>query len=140
MDGLEINLKKLDSKSDISDFITTVKQKFAKDLLIFLSVPAKTEVLAKYYDFKALSKHTDHFIVQTAFLGASKNVTFHPSPLSGLWDVQNTVNSVLARLKVVSSRLNKICNKSKRQLYKSNENVKEPQTNIVSRFVILSQQ
>lgn len=99
VDGLEINLKKLDSKSDITDFISTIKEKFTKDLLIFVSVPAKNEILAKYYDFKALSKHTDYFLLQTAFLGASKNVTFHPSLLSGLWDAQNTVRFFLTLLK-----------------------------------------
>lgn len=93
VDGLEINLKKLDSKNDISEFITTVKSKIGSDLFLALSVPAKAEILAKYYDFKSLSKHADLFILQTAFLGASKNVTFHPSRLSGMWDMQNTVSS-----------------------------------------------
>nr|XP_023021193.1 uncharacterized protein LOC111509648 [Leptinotarsa decemlineata] len=94
IDGLEINLKKLDSKSDISDFISTVRSKLGSNLYLALSVPSRAETLAKYYDFKALSKHADVFILQTAFLGASKNVTFHPSRLSGLWDMQNTDSMV----------------------------------------------
>lgn len=92
LDGLEINLKKHDSKNDINDFISTIKSKLGSDLYLALSVPPKAETLAKYYDFKALSKSVDLFILQTAFLGASKNVSFHPSRLSGLWDMQNTVS------------------------------------------------
>lgn len=92
IDGLDVNLKKLDSKHDISDFISTIKTKIGTDLEIALSVPSKAELLAKYFDFKALSKHADLFILQTAFLGASANVTFHPSRLSGMWDMQNTVS------------------------------------------------
>lgn len=92
VDGLDINLKKLDSKHDISDFVSTVRTKLGSDLTVALSVPPRSEILAKYYDFKALSKHVDLFILQTAFLGASRNVTFHPSRLSGLWDMQNTVS------------------------------------------------
>jgi hypothetical protein len=92
VDGIEINLKKLDSKNDINDFISTVRSRLGSDLYIVLAVPSKAETLAKYYDFKALSKNADLFVLQTAFLGASKNVTFHPSRLSGLWDMQNTVS------------------------------------------------
>ncbi|RZB39635.1 mucin-17-like [Asbolus verrucosus] len=91
VDGIEIGLKKLDSKNDISDFISTVRSKLGADLYIILSVPPKAETVAKYYDFKTLSRNADLFVLQTAFLGASKNVTFHPSRLSGLWDMQNTV-------------------------------------------------
>lgn len=92
VDGLELNLRKLDSKNDIADFISTVKTKIGTDLDIALSVPAKADLVAKYFDFKALSKYADLFILQTAFLGASTNVTFHPSRLSGMWDMQNTVS------------------------------------------------
>lgn len=98
VDGLEVNLKKLDSKNDIADFISTIKTKLGSDLYVALSVPPKTEALAKYFDFKALSKYVDLFVLQTAFLGASKNVTFHPSRLSGLWDMQNTVSRVFSAI------------------------------------------
>lgn len=93
MDGVEVNLKKLDSKHDLTDFISTIRSKLASNLYVAVSVPAKAEILAKYYDFKSLSKNADVFVLETAFLGASKNVTFHPSRLSGLWDMQNTVRS-----------------------------------------------
>nr|XP_015838222.1 PREDICTED: uncharacterized protein LOC103314049 isoform X2 [Tribolium castaneum] len=107
VDGIEINLKKLDSKNDISDFISTVRSKLGADLSIVLSVPSKAETLAKYYDFKALSKNADLFILQTAFLGASKNVTFHPSRLSGLWDMQNT-DSVVDLVSGLGAPLSKL--------------------------------
>ncbi|XP_060523259.1 uncharacterized protein LOC132700143 [Cylas formicarius] len=90
VDGLDINLKKLNSKSDIVDFISTVKSKIGSDLELMLSVPARPELLAKFFDFKALSKYVSAFIMQTDFMGASENVTFHPSRLSGMWDMQNT--------------------------------------------------
>lgn len=93
VDGLEINLNKLDSRTDISDFIATAKSKLGSELYTAVSIPARAELLAKYYDFKGLIKHADSFILQTAFLGASTNVTFHPSRLSGLWDMQNAVSS-----------------------------------------------
>ncbi|KAH1016806.1 hypothetical protein HUJ04_007975 [Dendroctonus ponderosae] len=93
VDGLELNLKKLTSKNDISDFISTIKTKLGSDLDIALSVPSKPELVAKYFDFKALSKHAELFILETAFLGASTNITFHPSRLSGMWDMQNTLQN-----------------------------------------------
>ncbi|KAG5895925.1 hypothetical protein JTB14_016329 [Gonioctena quinquepunctata] len=107
VDGLEINLKKLDSKNDISDFISTVRSKLGSDLYLALSVSSKAETLAKYYDFKALSKYTDVFILQTAFLGASKNVTFHPSRLSGQWDMQNT-DSIVDLVSGLGAPLSKV--------------------------------
>ncbi|XP_044253485.1 uncharacterized protein LOC123004333 isoform X2 [Tribolium madens] len=107
VDGIEINLKKLDSKNDISDFISTVRSKLGANLYIVLSVPSKAETLAKYFDFKALSKNADLFILRTAFLGASKNVTFHPSRLSGLWDMQNT-DSVVDLVSGLGAPLSKL--------------------------------
>lgn len=98
MDGLEINLRKIDDKNDVPDFISTVKSKLGSNLNFAISIPPKAEILAKYYDLKALTKHADLFILQTAFLGASQNVTFHPSRLSGLWDMQNTVSNSLTAL------------------------------------------
>lgn len=95
IDGLEIKLQKLDSKNDISEFIGTIRSRLGNDLYVSLSIPARTDLLAKYYDLKQLSKSADLFVLQTAFLGASKNTTFHPSRLSGLWDMQNTVSSTL---------------------------------------------
>lgn len=91
VDGIEINLKKVGSKNDINDFISTVRSKLGSNLYLAVSVPPKSEILAKYYDFKSISKYVDVFLLQTSFLGASSNVTFHPSRLSGIWDMQNTV-------------------------------------------------
>lgn len=106
VDGVEIKLGKIDSKSDIDDFISTIRSKLGSDLYIVVSVPPKADLLAKYYDFKSLSKNADLFVLQTAFLGANKNVTFHPSRLSGLWDMQNTVSNK----KSFKSRWNKQIN------------------------------
>lgn len=94
IDGLEVDLKKLDSKSDIGDFISTAKSKLGGDLYTTVSIPPRADLLAKFYDFKGLAKNVDNFVLQTAFLGASTNVTFHPSRLSGLWDMQNAVSHV----------------------------------------------
>ncbi|XP_030752102.1 uncharacterized protein LOC115879415 [Sitophilus oryzae] len=107
VDGLEIDLKKLDSKNDISDFISTVKTRIGSDLSIALSIPSKADLVAKYFDFKALSKHADLFILQTGFLGASTNVTFHPSRLSGMWDMQNT-DSVVDLVSGLGAPLSKL--------------------------------
>ncbi|CAH0564421.1 unnamed protein product [Brassicogethes aeneus] len=107
VDGLEISLKKLDSKEDINDFISTVRSKLGSDLYMVVSVPSKTETLAKYFDFKSLSKNADLFILQTGFLGANKNVTFHPSRLSGLWDMQNT-DSVVDLVSGLGAPLSKL--------------------------------
>ncbi|KAF7272154.1 hypothetical protein GWI33_015040 [Rhynchophorus ferrugineus] len=107
VDGLEINLKKLDSKNDITDFISTVKTKIGSDLGIVLAVPAKGDLVAKYFDFKALSKYAELFVLQTNFLGASTNVTFHPSRLSGMWDMQNT-DSVVDLVSGLGAPLSKL--------------------------------
>lgn len=97
IDGVDINLKKLSDKSDVGDFISTVKSKLNSDLLIAVSLPSKPEVLAKFYNLKDLSKHAEFFILQTAFLSSSHNVTFHPSRLSGVWDTHNTVRILLCK-------------------------------------------
>ncbi|KAK9882955.1 hypothetical protein WA026_001172 [Henosepilachna vigintioctopunctata] len=94
IDGVELNLKKIDSKNDMSDFVSTVNSKLGTNLYVAISIPPKTEILAKYFDFKELAKTSDVFVLNTAFLGASQNVTFHPSRLSGLWDMQNTDSMV----------------------------------------------
>nr|CAI5826115.1 unnamed protein product [Callosobruchus analis] len=107
VDGMDVNLRKLDSKTDINDFISTVRDRLNTDLYVAVSVPPKAEILAKYFDFKALSKHADAFVLQTAFLGASKNVTFHPSRLSGLWDMQNT-DSIVDLVSGLGAPLSKI--------------------------------
>ncbi|CAH2106134.1 unnamed protein product [Euphydryas editha] len=57
---------------------------------LFLSLPAHPELLAKYYDLRALMKKVDLMMVQTHALGLVKKMTYHPSRLSGLWDMMNT--------------------------------------------------
>ncbi|KAJ8922936.1 hypothetical protein NQ315_001481 [Exocentrus adspersus] len=107
VDGLELELQKLDSKDDIVDFMSTVRTKLGADLYLVLSVPARADILAKYYDFKRLSKHADAFVLQTGFLGASTNLTFHPSRLSGMWDMQNT-DSVVDLVSGLGAPLSKL--------------------------------
>ena len=58
---------------------------------LFLALPAHPELLAKYYDLRALLKKVDLMMVQTHTLGMVKKMTYHPSRLSGLWDMMNTV-------------------------------------------------
>lgn len=112
IDGLEINLKQIDSKNDITDFISTIKDKLVANLYLAISVPSKPDVLAKYYDFKELQKVADLFVLQTSFLGASTNVTFHPSRLSGLWDMQNTVRNPVIKVKFKLLTANQVISKS----------------------------
>lgn len=59
---------------------------------LFLALPAHPELLAKYYDLRNLVKKTDLMMVQTHALGLVKKMTYHPSRLSGLWDMMNTVS------------------------------------------------
>lgn len=59
---------------------------------LFLSLPANPELLAKYYDLRSLVKKVDLMMVQTHDLGAVKKMSYHPSRLSGLWDMMNTVS------------------------------------------------
>lgn len=59
---------------------------------LFLSLPAHPELLAKYYDLRALVKKVDLMVVETHNLGAVSKMTYHPSRLSGLWDMMNTVS------------------------------------------------
>ncbi|CAK1596443.1 unnamed protein product [Parnassius mnemosyne] len=56
---------------------------------LFLALPANPELLAKYYDLRELVKKADLMIVQTHALGLVKKMTYHPSRLSGLWDMMN---------------------------------------------------
>nr|XP_022907602.1 putative uncharacterized protein DDB_G0282133 isoform X2 [Onthophagus taurus] len=92
--GLNLNLnsfEKITSPNDILDVITTLRAKLNEKLEIIVTVPSKIDVLARFYDFKRLKKlGIEAFVLQSDFLTDSKAVTFHPSRLSGLFDVQNT--------------------------------------------------
>ncbi|XP_059048613.1 mucin-2-like [Achroia grisella] len=57
---------------------------------LFLALPANPELLAKYYDLRVLVKKVDLVMVQTHALGVVKKMTYHPSRLSGMWDMMNT--------------------------------------------------
>ncbi|KAM3959181.1 uncharacterized protein ACR2FA_006716 [Aphomia sociella] len=57
---------------------------------LFLALPAHPELLAKYYDLRVLVKKVDLVMVQTHALGLLKKMTYHPSRLSGMWDMMNT--------------------------------------------------
>lgn len=61
---------------------------------LFLALPSHPELLAKYYDLRVLVKKVDLMMVQTHELGMVKKMTYHPSRLSGLWDMMNTVRNV----------------------------------------------
>ncbi|XP_053607589.1 mucin-3B-like [Plodia interpunctella] len=57
---------------------------------LFLSLPSHPELLAKYYDLRTLVKKVDLMMVQTHALGLVKKMAYHPSRLSGMWDMMNT--------------------------------------------------
>lgn len=61
---------------------------------LFLALPANPELLAKYYDLRTLVKKVDLLMVETHALGLVKKMTYHPSRLSGLWDMMNTVSYI----------------------------------------------
>lgn len=50
----------------------------------------------QYYDLRALVKIADLMVVETHDLGKAKHTTYHPSRLSGLWDMMNTVSCNIA--------------------------------------------
>ncbi|CAB3229758.1 unnamed protein product [Arctia plantaginis] len=57
---------------------------------LFLALPAHPELLAKYYDLRTMIKKVDLLMVETHNLGVVKKMTYHPSRLSGMWDMMNT--------------------------------------------------
>ncbi|XP_022125156.2 uncharacterized protein LOC111000114 isoform X2 [Pieris rapae] len=74
---------------------------------LMLALPAHPELLAKYYDLRALVKKADLMIVHTHALGLVKKMTYHPSRLSGMWDMMNTdsVVDLVIGLGVPASKL-----------------------------------
>ncbi|KAG6448979.1 hypothetical protein O3G_MSEX005797 [Manduca sexta] len=91
--GLEIN----DAHKSLNRTSVLEKVEAAKSALtssgggpLFLALPAHPELLAKYYDLRTLVKKVDLMMVQTHALGLVKKMTYHPSRLSGLWDMMNT--------------------------------------------------
>ncbi|XP_047024317.1 uncharacterized protein LOC124633206 [Helicoverpa zea] len=74
---------------------------------LFLALPAHPELLAKYYDLRTLVKKVDLLMVETHALGLVKKMTYHPSRLSGMWDMMNTdsVVDLVIGLGVPSSKI-----------------------------------
>uniref|UniRef100_A0A2A4JHR1 Chitinase n=1 Tax=Heliothis virescens TaxID=7102 RepID=A0A2A4JHR1_HELVI len=74
---------------------------------LFLALPAHPELLAKYYDLRTLVKKVDMLMVETHALGLVKKMTYHPSRLSGVWDMMNTdsVVDLVIGLGVPSSKI-----------------------------------
>lgn len=94
--GLELfDAHKTLNRSKVQETVAAAKNAILKNGggPLLLSLPANPELLAKYYDFRILGKTVDLMMLQTHALGLMKNLTFHPSRLSGLWDMLNTVSS-----------------------------------------------
>ncbi|XP_072931733.1 uncharacterized protein [Epargyreus clarus] len=95
---------------------------------LFLALPAHPELLAKYYDLRNLVKKSDLMMVQTHALGLVKKMTYHPSRLSGLWDMMNTdsVVDLVVGLGVPASKLVISLPATARQFKLQNETLSTP--------------
>ncbi|XP_045772112.1 mucin-17-like [Maniola jurtina] len=95
---------------------------------LFLALPAHPELLAKYYDLRALMKKVDLMMVQTHALGLVKKMTYHPSRLSGLWDMMNTdsVVDLVVGLGVPASKIVISLPATARQFKLQNETLSTP--------------
>lgn len=95
MQGLEIyDAHKAFNKTKVLEMVESARAALtaAGGGPLFLALPSHPELLAKYYDLRVLVKKTDLMTVQTHALGLVKKMTYHPSRLSGLWDMMNTVS------------------------------------------------
>lgn len=70
----------------------SIRSAIGSDAILMMTLPAQSELLAKYYDLKALNKPITLFSAETHALGEVENETYHPSRLSGVWDMLNTVS------------------------------------------------
>ncbi|XP_063618759.1 uncharacterized protein LOC134791636 [Cydia splendana] len=95
---------------------------------LFLALPSHPELLAKYYDLRTLVKKVDLMMVQTHDLGAMKKMTYHPSRLSGLWDMMNTdsVVDLVVGLGVPASKIVISLPATARQFTLANETLSTP--------------
>ncbi|XP_049869607.1 uncharacterized protein LOC126369292 [Pectinophora gossypiella] len=95
---------------------------------LFLALPAHPELLAKYYDLHTLVKKVDLMMVQTHALGLVKKMTYHPSRLSGLWDMMNTdsVVDLVVGLGVPASKIVISLPATARQFHLLNETLSTP--------------
>ncbi|GBP68299.1 Probable chitinase 10 [Eumeta japonica] len=129
--GLEIyEAHKSLNKSKVSNYVEKAKQAIssAGGGPLVLSLPAHPELLAKYYDLRALMKVADLMTVQTHSLGLVKKMTYHPSRLSGLWDMMNTdsVVDLVVGLGVPTSKLVISLPATARQFRLQNETLSTP--------------
>ncbi|CAK1552731.1 unnamed protein product [Leptosia nina] len=91
--GLEVyNAHETFDRSKVSELVKAARSAIssASKGPLLLALPAHPELLAKYYDLRELVKVADLMMVQTHALGVVKKMTYHPSRLSGLWDMMNT--------------------------------------------------
>lgn len=79
------------NRTRITESVESLRTLIGSEAVLVLTVPPQAELLAKYYDLKSLAKPVTIFSVETHFLGEVENETFHPSRLSGVWDMMNTV-------------------------------------------------
>lgn len=90
--GVEIfEAHSLLNKTKVTSLTESIRSALGSDAIVTLSLPAQSELLVKYYDVKALAKSVSMFILETHSLGDVEKETFHPSRLSGVWDMLNTV-------------------------------------------------
>lgn len=71
----------------------SIRSAIGSEAAMIMSLPAHSELLAKYYDLKSLTKSISMFTLETQALGEVEDETFHPSRLSGVWDMLNTVRA-----------------------------------------------
>ncbi|XP_014481772.1 PREDICTED: mucin-19-like [Dinoponera quadriceps] len=94
VDGVELNVT-AGSKERLYNFVKSLKDEMIRksyDKRIFVTLPSKSEDLAKQFDLKELAKYVDLFTLPTDYLTDEDStfVTFHPSRLIGLFDILNT--------------------------------------------------
>ncbi|XP_032669599.1 mucin-19-like isoform X1 [Odontomachus brunneus] len=94
VDGVELNVT-AGSKERLYNFVKSLKDEMIRksyDKRIFVTLPSKSEDLAKQFDLKELAKYVDLFTLPTDYLTDEDStfVTFHPSRLMGLFDILNT--------------------------------------------------
>lgn len=89
-----VDLYEAHSALNRTKIVTTaesIRSAIGSDAILMMTLPAQSELLAKYYDMKALNKPITLFSAETHVLGEIENETYHPSRLSGVWDMLNTV-------------------------------------------------
>lgn len=129
--GLEIyNAHKSLNKTMVSETVEAARTAISTSGggPIFLALPAHPELLAKYYDLRTLIKKVDLMMVETHNLGLVKKMTYHPSRLSGMWDMMNTdsVVDLVIGLGVPASKVVISLPATARQFTLANETLSTP--------------